>query len=255
LTTPPCDAVIFDLDGVITDTARVHARAWKTLFDDFIADWALAHDQAPTVFELHADYLRYIDGKSRYDGVQSFLQSRDVRLPYGREDDSGERQTVCGLGNRKDAIFLSLLATDGVPVFDSSTPCIARLSAQFIRCAVVSSSRNCRRVLRAAGLEHMFESTLDGTDIVALGLKGKPHPDLFLKCAENLACAPRRCVVLEDSISGVEAARLGGFGLVVGVDRTGIGDQLTARGAHVLVSDLSELSVDRIATWFDGARA
>jgi beta-phosphoglucomutase family hydrolase len=240
------DVAIFDLDGVITDTAAVHAASWKRSFDEFLA--ARTPGASVRLFDAHDDYLRYVDGKSRADGVRSFLKSRDIVLPLGTDADAG-LDTVCGLGNRKDAAFLSSLAATGVPVFPSSRPCLERLRAFGIRCGVASSSRNCRRVLAAAGLHGLFETTVDGSDLAALRLPGKPAPDLFLRSAATLDAAPDRCAVIEDSVAGVEAARRGGFNLVVGVDRTGIRSCLIAAGADHVVCDLDELTPQALTEW------
>jgi beta-phosphoglucomutase family hydrolase len=234
------DAVIFDMDGVITDTARVHAAAWKTLFDEFLASRAQARGGMFVPFDACADYIKYVDGRSRNDGVVSFLQSRGVVLPTGRPDDR-DGWTVWSLSNRKDALFRAALEANGVPVFQSSIQCVENLRTGGMRCAVASSSRNCRLVLRSAGLERLFSTTVDGLDLDALGLRGKPAPDLFVHSALTLGLDPPRCAVVEDSVAGVQAARRGGFGLVVAVDRTGSRRRLAAAGADVIVTDLSEL--------------
>lgn len=238
---PPARAAIFDLDGVVTDTARVHALAWKATFDAFLRERLPA---APP-FDARADYLAYVDGKPRYDGVRSFLGSRGVALPDGRSDDPPGAATVCGLGNLKDAAFNSVLSEGGVDVFGSTVALARALRGEGWRIGVASSSRNCRRILEIAGLGDLFEARVDGTTSAAEGLHGKPAPDIFLRCAALLGADPRASLVVEDAISGVQAGRAGGFGLVVGVDR-GHGLDLAAHGAHVVVKDLSEIDVPRI---------
>lgn len=234
------DAVIFDLDGVITRTARAHAAAWKRMFDEFLrgrggGKWV--------PFDLAADYRRYVDGKPRYEGVRSFLQSRGIDLPWGSPEDSPERESVCGLGNRKNRYFLQGLERDGAEVFNSSLDLVHALRDAGIRTAVVSSSRNCAAVLEAARVRELFDAMVDGTDLERRGLKGKPASDMFVAAARDLGVDPSRAVVVEDAEAGVEAGRAGGFGLVVGVDRARQAEALRSHGAEVVVRDLGELSV------------
>ncbi|MFQ5926347.1 MAG: HAD family hydrolase [Terriglobia bacterium] len=243
------DAVIFDLDGVITDTAKVHATAWESLFDDYLRARATKYREKFRPFSLDGDYRSYLDGKPRYDGVRSFLHSRGIELPYGHPSDRPEQETVCGLGNRKDRIFANVLSQNGVKVFDSSLHLIRQLEAVRVRRALVSSSKNCRLVLQIAGIEGLFEASVDGVVSVKLNLKGKPAPDIFLKCAELLNVSPDRSVVVEDAISGVQAGRNGRFGLVIGVDRAGLGETLRKNGADVVVPDLLTVSPDDIDRW------
>jgi len=237
-------AAIFDLDGVVTRTARVHAASWKRLFDEYLRRRAEATGEPFRPFDVERDYQRYVDGKPRYDGVESFLQSRGIALPRGEPADPPDRETVCGLGNRKNRYFREALQRDGVETFDSSVALVRRLRSRRVRAALVSSSRNARAVLEAAGLADLFDVCIDGNDIARLGLRGKPAPDMFLRAAELLGVEPGRAIVLEDAISGVQAGRAGGFGLVVGVDR---GHQaaaaLKANGADIVVSDLADLHV------------
>ncbi|HSK14999.1 MAG TPA: beta-phosphoglucomutase family hydrolase [Gaiellaceae bacterium] len=236
------DAVIFDLDGVVTDTATVHAAAWKRLFDGYLRERAEAAGEPFRPF-TEDDYRRHVDGKPRYDGVRSFLASRGVELPEGDPSDPPERETVCGLGNRKNDLFLAALAEEGPRAFPSTVELVRGLEARGIRTAVISASRNTAAVLDAAGLGDLFRTRVDGVDADRLGLPGKPDPAVFLEAARRLGVEPARTAVVEDALAGVEAGRRGGFGLVVGVDRTGQSDALLEHGADVVVADLAELSL------------
>jgi trehalose 6-phosphate phosphatase len=238
------DAVLFDLDGVVTQTVTLHAAAWKELFDGYLRQRAIREHNVFQPFDADADYRRYVDGKPRYAGVESFLMSRAIGLPYGDPADSPERETVCGLGNKKDDIFLRCLKTQGVEVFESTVALIHSLNAQGIKTAIVSSSKNCAAVLEAAGLADLFTVRIDGMDVARLKLKGKPDPDIFLKAAERLGVAPARAVVVEDAIAGVQAGRNGKFGLVIGVARQGNHAALQQHGADVVVGDLGEIALD-----------
>jgi beta-phosphoglucomutase family hydrolase len=237
------DAVIFDMDGVVTDTAAVHARAWKQLFDEVLP--ALASTDAKTVaaFDANLDYRRYVDGRSREDGVISFLAARGIELPLGEPDDPPERQTIRGLAARKNRFFDAAIARDGVRAFPSTIALIRRLRAGGVRTALVTASRNASGVLTAAGVHDLFDARVDGEDAATLGLRGKPDPALFLEAARRLAVAPDRAVVVEDAAAGVEAGRRGRFALVVGVDREDHRADLLAAGADVVVHDLGELDL------------
>jgi len=235
------DAVLFDLDGVITDTASVHAHAWKKLFDEFLEARAKARDEPFVPFDLEEDYRTWVDGKPRYEGVRSFLASRGIELPFGDPSNPPGTGTVCALGNIKNEHFNHCLQTDGVTVFPTSVRLIEKLRAEGIRVAVVSSSKNTPTILEVAGLGDLFDLRFDGNEAARLGLKGKPTPDTYLKAAERLGVPAERAVVVEDAISGVEAGRAGHFGLVVGVDRHGEAEALKEHGADVVVSDLGEL--------------
>ena len=237
------DAVIFDMDGVITQTATLHARAWKQTFDEYFARRSERAGDSPAPFNLDADYRLYVDGKPRHEGVRSFLAARGIELPEGDPADGPEAETVHGLGGRKDALFMGFVRRDGVEVFASTIALIHALRERGVKTAVVTSSRNGREVLRAADIQELFDMRLDGLDAEALGLKGKPQPDPFLKCAALLGVPPGRTLVIEDAVSGVEAGRRGGFGLVVGVDRGGNREALAAHGADLVVADLRELAV------------
>jgi beta-phosphoglucomutase family hydrolase len=233
------DAVVFDMDGVVTDTAGAHRAAWKQVFDAFLFDHA-GPDAEPFAA---ADYLEYVDGKPRYDGVRSFLDSRGITLPEGTANDPPDLETVCGLGNRKDDIFRAHLAEHGANSFTTTVDLIDDLHRVGIRTALITSSRNAEAVLQAAGLAEAFEVVIDGTRAMARGLAGKPAPDVFLAAAEDLGIDPNRTVVVEDAVSGVAAGRAGRFGLVIGVARHENEAALRAAGAHVVVSDLATVSV------------
>lgn len=235
------DAVLLDLDGVITATATLHAACWKRMFDPFLATHAAAAGSPFQPFSLETDYKLYVDGKPRADGVQSFLASRGIALSWGAEGDPEERQTVVGLGKRKDALVKAAIEAGGVEVYPGTVAFVQAVRAEGHRTAVVSSSRNCAAVLRAAGLEGLFDGRVDGEVAARLGLPGKPAPDTFLRAAADLRVAPARAVVVEDALAGVQAGRAGGFGLVIGVDREGQGEALRAHGADLVVGDLGEL--------------
>lgn len=237
------DAAIFDLDGVVTRTARVHAASWKRLFDEYLRKRAENLGEPFRPFETESDYRQYVDGKPRYDGVASFLKARGILLPWGDPSDPTDRETVCGLGNGKNQYFRDSLEKDGVEVFDSTVALIQRLRNRSVKTALVSSSRNARSVLDAAGLTDLFDVCIDGKDVARLGLKGKPHPDLFLKAARDLDVEPGRAMVLEDAISGVQAGNAGGFGLVIGVDRADQAAALREGGADLVLPDLAALHV------------
>jgi len=235
------DAVLFDLDGVLTSTATIHSSCWKTTFDEFLRQRAAQKKEAFRPFEIPTDYKRYVDGKLRYEGVSSFLASRDIALPKGTPEDPPTVETVCGLGNHKDELVKAATARGEVESYPGSVALVRQLREQGIRTAVVSSSNNCEQVLRAAGILDLFELRVDGVVASELGLPGKPAPDTFLEATRMLGVSPARAVVVEDAIAGIQAARAGGFGLVVGVDREGSSDALRTEGADVVVTDLAEL--------------
>jgi alpha,alpha-trehalase len=236
------EAVIFDLDGVVTRTAEVHAEAWKQLFDGYLAARARRSGEPFRPFDRSSDYRRFVDGKPRYEGVASFLESRGIELPFGSPEDPEESETVCGLGNRKNRYFREALARGGVGAYPTTLELIAALRGRGVRTAVVSSSRNCAAVLEAAGIEGLFDAKVDGVDAAELGLPGKPDPAVFLDAARRLGVDPAHAAVVEDAIAGVEAGRRGAFALVVGVDREAQSAALAAAGADVVVSDLAELA-------------
>ena len=237
------EAVIFDLDGVVTKTAEVHAAAWKEMFDEYLKQRGEREGKSYEPFDRNADYRRYVDGKPRYDGVKSLLESRSIDIPYGNSDDKPGEETICGLGNRKNELFNDLLEKEGAPVFQSTVDLINSLRENGIKTAVASSSKNCAAVLEAADLAHLFEAKVDGVDLAELGLDGKPAPDMFLEAARRLGVDPHRAVVVEDAIAGVEAGKWGNFGYVVGVDREDETEALREGGAHVVVKDLAEIQL------------
>jgi alpha,alpha-trehalase len=241
ITAADFDAVLFDLDGVLTDTAKVHAASWKRMFDVFLQVWADEHNEPFQPFDIETDYTTYVDGKPRYEGVRSFLASRSINLPYGQPQDPPNHRTICGLGNRKNDLFNEVLATDGVEAYAGSVAMVHHIRRQGLKTAVVSSSRNCQAVLDAAELAELFEVRVDGEVAVRLHLAGKPAPDTFLNAAAQLGVVPKRAVVVEDALSGVQAGRDGGFGLVIGIERHGEADDLLANGADIVVTDLGEL--------------
>ena len=235
------DAVLFDLDGVLTDTARIHAACWKEMFDDFLRQRAAENNEPFRPFDIASDYKLYVDGKARFDGVQSFLESRSVHVPYGEPDSPPNNETICGLGNRKNEMVKEAIGSEGVEAYEGSVAFVRHLRRQEIKTAVVSASSNCESVLTSAGIADLFDARVDGEVAARLKLAGKPAPDTFLKAAEELGIAPNRAVVVEDAISGVQAGRDGGFGLVIGVDRKGDAKSLWENGADVVVADLGEL--------------
>jgi len=234
------DAVIFDLDGVVTRTATVHAAAWKRLFDEYLKDRAAREGKPFQPFDADSDYRRYVDGKPRYDGVVSFLQSRDMSLTYGDPGDPPEKETVCALGNRKNRYFTQHLAEHGVDVYESTVDLIRDLRAKGMKTAIFSASKNCRDVLEAAHVGELFDARVDGVDADELGLPGKPDPAVLLEAARCLDVAPGRAVIVEDAIAGVQAGRAGGFGLVIGVNRSGESGVLRENGADIEITDLKE---------------
>ena len=234
-------ACLFDLDGVLTQTAKVHAAAWKEMFDGFLRERAARAGEPFRPFDPVADYDEYVDGMPRYDGVRSFLAARHIDLPEGEENDPASAETVHGLGNRKNEIVLRLIREQGVEAYEGSVRYVRAAREAGLRRAVVSSSSNCRDVLIAAGIENLFEQRIDGVVAERDHLKGKPAPDTFLAAAQALGVTPEQAAVFEDALAGVAAGRAGGFACVVGVDRVGQADELRAHGADLVVSDLAEL--------------
>lgn len=233
-------ACILDMDGVVTDTARVHEKAWKRLFDSFLSARAAQENKEFVRFD-HADYRRYVDGKPRYDGIKSFLAARGIRLPYGNPGDPPAEETICGLGNRKNELFHQLLETEGVKVFDSTVAFIRRGRAAGLRFALIPASRNARRVLTAAGIGELFREVVDGQDAAGKNLAGKPAPDIFLEAAARLGVEPARTMIVEDAQAGIRAGKAGGFGLVIGIERQG-GGELERCGADQVVRTLRKSS-------------
>jgi beta-phosphoglucomutase family hydrolase len=235
------DVVLLDLDGVITDTASLHATCWKQMFDEHLRKWAAQMGEAFRPFDIATDYRLYVDGKPRYDGVRDFLTSRGIRLPEGSPDDPPQAETVDGLGNRKNELVNKIIEEKGVEPYEGSVNLIHQLRHHGFKIAVVTSSQNCTAVLRAVKLDHCFDVQVDGNVIHAEHLAGKPAPDSYLMAAKLLGVAPARAIVIEDTLSGVEAGRNGNFGLVIGVARKGNADELRRHGAHLVVNDLGEL--------------
>jgi beta-phosphoglucomutase family hydrolase len=241
------EAFLFDLAGVVTRTASVHATAWKRLFDDYLERRARAEKATFVPFDPVIDYQDYVDGRPREAGVRSFLAARGISLPPGSPDDGPEVETLSGLGNRKDQYFIQTLAQHGVEVYDHTVSFIRDAQNRGIRAAIVSSSKNCAAVLDAAGLTQLFDVRVDGIDLGRLGLRGKPAPDMYLEAAQRLRTPPARAVVFEDALVGVEAGRAGRFRLVIGIGRGDHAVDLRAHGADIVVSDLRELSLEEYA--------
>lgn len=234
-------ACLFDMDGVLTDTATVHAAAWQRMFDDFLRSRAERTGTPFVPFDAVADYGSYVDGKPRLDGVRSFLVARAIEIPEGAPNDPPAAETVHALGTRKNALVLALLAERGVQAFEGSVRFVEAARAAGLRRAVVSASANTREVLAAAGIEELFEVRIDGLVAERELLAGKPAPDTFLAAARALGVPPEEAAVFEDALAGVEAGRAGRFGCVVGVDRVGHASALRERGADIVVQDLEEL--------------
>jgi beta-phosphoglucomutase family hydrolase len=234
------DAVLFDMDGVLTATAKVHAASWKKMFDGFLKKRAAETGQPCKPFDIKTDYKLYVDGKLRDEGVRSFLESRSIKLPFGEAGDPPERETVSGLGNRKNELVNKIIETEGVDIYEGSIALVRLLRQEGIKTAVVSASKNCETVLNVTGITDLFDVMVDGNVAARLGLPGKPAPDTFLQAAKMLDTEPQRAVVVEDAISGVQAGRAGNFGLVIGVDRHGEPDSLKNNGADIVVDDLDK---------------
>jgi beta-phosphoglucomutase family hydrolase len=234
-------ACLFDLDGVLTQTAKVHAAAWKEMFDAYLHERAARTGEPFVAFDPHHDYEKYVDGMPRYDGVRSFLSSRGIVLPEGKPDDPPGAETVRGLGNRKNEIVLAMIRKRGVEAYEGSIRYLKEVRQAGLQTAVVSSSANCHDVLVAAGIEHLFDERVDGIVAEREHLKGKPAPDTFLFAARALGVSAEQAAVFEDALAGVAAGRAGRFGYVVGVDRVGQAEALREHGADIVVRDLAEL--------------
>jgi alpha,alpha-trehalase len=238
---PSLDAALFDMDGVVTDTADAHAAAWKRLFDDYLSERAEGLGIEFVPFDIDHDYRRYVDGMPRYDGAKTFILSRGVELPFGSPDDAPDRETVCGLGNRKDRFFREWLQSHAVRTYPATLALLERMRDCGIKLGVFSASRNAGEVLKRARVLERFDARLDGTDLARLGLPGKPDPAMLLALAEQLGVAPSHAAVIEDAVAGVEAGVRGGFGFVVGIDRGRNADALSSNGASIVVGDAGEL--------------
>ncbi|MBP7496797.1 MAG: beta-phosphoglucomutase family hydrolase, partial [Bacteroidales bacterium] len=243
-------AVIFDLDGVITKTAKVHSQAWKAMFDQYLKEREKKHKEPFREFTHTGDYLPFVDGKPRYKGVESFLKARGITIPFGVPADKPEKETICALGNRKDIYFNKIIAKDGVEIFPSSVKLIKQLIKAGIKVAVATSSKNCVTVLKSVNLLDFFETRVDGLVSAELNLKGKPEPDIFRKASDNLGIQYDQAVIVEDAVSGVQAGHKGGFGFVIGVARENNKNELLSNGADIVVSDLSEINLKKIEDWF-----
>lgn len=238
---PSIEACLFDLDGVLTPTASVHAKAWKEMFDDFLKKRSETTGEAFRPFDEVSDYDEYVDGKPRDEGVRSFLAARHISLPDGSENDPPEAETVHGLASRKDLLFQGLIRARGVEAYEGSVRYLHAARDAALKMAVVTSSKHCTDVLRAARIDGLFDAQVDGNVAQAKGLAGKPAPDTYLEAARMLGATPMECAVYEDALAGVAAGRAGGFGLVVGVDRVGQAAALREHGADVVVKDLADL--------------
>jgi alpha,alpha-trehalase len=244
------DAAIFDLDGVITKTALVHAQAWKSTFDEYLRLREQRNHESFREFTHEHDYLTFVDGKPRYKGVRSFLESRGIKIPFGKPSDSPDKETVCGIGNKKNIKFLEITKEQGVEVYHSTIQFIKELKKAGVRIGIISSSKNCRDILQTVEIEDLFQTRVDGEVSVQLELKGKPEPDIFVTAAHNLDTVPARAIAIEDAISGVQAGRNGGFGLVIGLARKNNKSALIQNGADVVMSDLSEINLEWVKQWF-----
>jgi beta-phosphoglucomutase family hydrolase len=234
-------ACLFDMDGVITKTAIVHATAWKQMFDEFLQSWSKQHNQRFVPFDKVKDYDEYVDGKPRLEGTQAFLKSRGINLPEGAETDKPGTETVWGLGNRKNDLVQEVIKRDGVQAYEGSVRYVHAVLAAGLKTAIVSSSANTVDVLQAAGVSDLFEARVDHQVAETKKLHGKPAPDTFLEAARQLGVANTNAAVFEDALAGVAAGKAGNFGFVVGVDRVGQAAQLKAHGATIVVKDLADL--------------
>jgi beta-phosphoglucomutase family hydrolase len=244
-----CKGAVFDLDGVITQTAKLHFQAWKNTFDEYLEDVSKRRGTEFKPF-THEEYLQFVDGKPRFMGVKSYLEARDIEIPYGNPNDAPEKETICGVGNRKNECFRSIVAGGGADVYESTVSFIKELKKRGVKVGVSSSSMNCRYILEKTGLIELFETVIDGMVSKEIGLRGKPHPDIFLIACENLKLDPNECMMVEDALVGVEAGKNGNFAFVVGVSRNGNTQELLARGADIAIRDLEELSIEDVHRWF-----
>ena len=234
------DAFIFDLDGVVTETAKIHARAWKKTFDSFLQKKAgPGEDFKP--FDIQTDYVRFVDGIPRYKGVETFFDSRGIHMPYGSPDDPSGKETVCGIGNQKNELFKKFIKTGNIDVYDSTITLIKQLRKKGIKTAIISSSKNCGRILEILDIRKLFDVKIDGMDARELELKGKPDPDIFTAAAQRLEVDIERTVIVEDAVLGVKAGRKGNFGMVLGVDRGNRSKALLENGADAVVPDLAQV--------------
>ncbi len=235
------EAVIFDMDGVITKTALTHAAAWKKMFDEYLQKREREHGEKFVEFTHEGDYLPYVDGKPRYKGVASFLESRGIEIPFGTPGDASGAETVCGLGNRKNEAFNEVLKKEGAEVYPSTLALIKSLKEAGIRLGVASSSKNCKPVLERVELLEVFDARVDGVVSAEMNLQGKPEPDIFTTACDMVKTAYHKAIVVEDAVSGVQAGVKGNFGLVIGIARENNAKELQAAGADIVVRDLEEI--------------
>ncbi|MEA3364549.1 MAG: trehalose-phosphatase, partial [Candidatus Hydrogenedentes bacterium] len=240
----PVQAAILDLDGVITQTAKIHARAWKKMFDEYLQRRSKKSNEKLQPFSIEQDYYAYVDGKPRYEGARSFLEARGIELDYGNPDDPPGRETYCGLGNRKNELFRATIDEEGVDAYEDAIEAIKKWRSAGLKTAVASSSKNCALIVRAAGLEDQFDATMEGQEAEKEDIPGKPEPDYFTRAAAKLGVSPKRAFIVKDAIAGVEAGRAGNFGLVVGVARSETAEPLEQHGADVVVGKLTELQME-----------
>jgi len=245
------DAIIFDLDGVITKTALVHAASWKEMFDEYLKLREQRDHEPFKEFTHEGDYLPFVDGKPRYKGVQSFLESRGVNLDFGGPEDSPDQETVCGLGNKKNIKFKKILEEQGAEIFEPAVTFVKDLKASGVHIGMASSSKNARLILQKTGLEEFFETCVDGVVSAELGLKGKPEADIFTTACKNVGCTPDRAIVVEDAVSGVQAGKNGKFALVIGVAREGNDKALKENGADVVINNFEGVTAQTVDQWME----
>jgi len=239
-------AAILDLDGVITQTASIHANAWKKLFDQYNQQRKEAGKSSYPEFSIDNDYKKYLDGKPRYEGVRSFLESQAIKIPYGKKDDDPQQETICGLGNRKNKFFQEALEEEGVSPFPDTVEKIKEWKAKGLKVAVISSSKNCKPVLKQAGIIDLFDAIVDGIESERRNIEGKPAPDIFLEAARELQVDSQQAFIVEDAIAGVKAGEKGDFALVVGMEKDeSQHDKLKQNGADKVVASLKELNMTK----------
>lgn len=244
------DAVIFDMDGVITQTAVVHSFAWKNMFDEYLQNREKKYGELFKPFTHSEDYLSYVDGRPRYKGVEAFLESRGIFIPFGTSQDTPTTETICGLGNRKNELFNKYLEENGVDVYPSTIQFIKELIKRDIKVGIATSSKNCDIILQKAEIAHLFQTKVDGIVSAKLGLRGKPEPDIFSKASDNLGVKCKKTIIVEDAVSGVQAGAKGKFGLVIGIARENNAHELKSNGADVVFGDISETNISEVNKLF-----
>lgn len=240
------EAAVFDMDGVVTNTTAAHSKAWKQMFDEYLKSRASRHQEAFVEFTHARDYLGFVDGRPRYDGVEAFLKSRGISIPRGTAEDSLDSETICALGSRKNVVFNQIIEREGVGVFEGTIAMIREMRERGIKVGLATSSYNSAAILKRAGAAGLFETIVDGLDLAVRGLKGKPEPDIFKAAAANLGASSAQTIVFEDAVSGVKAGMRGGFALIIGIAREGNARELRENGADTVVSDLSETTLEQI---------